>query len=389
MQTHQFPPNEVDHNITTTSENEEGRYRSYGSTRDTEATWSKCGLIQEITPKVVRFGFLSYSYKQVVLSTGQCTFLFFSEHVFQYSQTSLVTKLMSPVKATRRQECDLNEFSHSAVTSVIPAPTHSTTSFSPLINTLQCFLQDEAWQTTSEPKLRAHLLSSYFNNSACRAERRDRHIHILKTRIRQVLCQVYVQSGWVPEPSPAQASLLLRRTTPPLSPQLGSCIHAAKMYRFSVSYTQRGVFSILAGQTQALATRNLATSNKEKLGTEVQRRAAVQSRSETIAGEQKKNTHRKWTKKNTGSRVGTRGQARPTVEHQDIAAEANVCCRFKLITLLCSWQPQPNSSEPLQQDLWVSADGSRDHIGIFNLDVRRLRMGHGPVLRSKHSCTAN
>lgn len=62
-------------------------------------------------------------------------------------------------------------------------------------------------------------------------------------------------------------------------------MHAAKMYRFSVSYTQRGVFSILAVQTQALAT-----TNKKKLGAEVQRRAAVRSRSQTIAGGQKKNT---------------------------------------------------------------------------------------------------
>lgn len=85
------------------------------------------------------------------------------------------------------------------------------------------------------------------------------------------------------------------------------------MYRFSVSYAQRGVFSILDVQTQALAT-----TNKKNLGAEVQRRAAVQSRSETTAGEQKKNTHRKWTKENTGRRVGTRGQARRTVEHQDI-----------------------------------------------------------------------
>lgn len=132
-------------------------------------------------------------------------------------------------------------------------------------------------------------------------------------RIRQVLCQVYVQSGRVPEPSPTPASPLLRLTTPPLSLPLGSCIHAAKMYRFSVSYTQRGVFSILALQTQALAT-----TNKKDPGAEVQRRAAVRSRSETIAGGQKKNTHRKWTKENTGRRAGTWGQVRLAVERHDI-----------------------------------------------------------------------
>lgn len=214
-------------------------------------------------------------------------FLFLSEQVFQYSQTSLVTELMSPVDATWRQECDLNNFSHSPVRSVNPIPNHSTTSFFPLINRPQCFLPDEAWQTTSEPKLQTHLLISDFNNSACRAEQtnrsmdrqRERHRHNLKKELGRFFVRFTLSQGRVPEPSPTQASLLLRLTTPPLSLQLGSCIHAAKMYHFSVSYTQRGVFSILAGQTQALAT-----TNKNNLVAEVQKRAAVQSRSETIAG---------------------------------------------------------------------------------------------------------
>lgn len=123
-------------------------------------------------------------------SAGQCTVPVFLASTYSSTETSLVTRLMSPVETTWRQECDLNNFSHSPVIFVDPVPNHSTTSFLPLINTLQCFLQNEAWQTTSEPKLQTHLLISYFNNSACgagqtnRSETQwERHRHNLKKEL--------------------------------------------------------------------------------------------------------------------------------------------------------------------------------------------------------------
>lgn len=174
------------------------RYRS-----DLGQTWINTENYTQFIEIIIRYSFTNINNHKISdfqvtsankwdIPLASAPFLFFSKQVFQYSQTSLVTELMSPDEATWRQECDPNNFSHSPVISVNPVPNHSTTSFFHLINTLQCFLQDEAGQTTYEPKLQTHLLISHFNNSALssRADKPQRgptqwgrHRHNLKKEL--------------------------------------------------------------------------------------------------------------------------------------------------------------------------------------------------------------